>query len=316
MKVAIVGLGGMGSTHYNIIRKMDDAQIVALVDVREEVLRDKAAECGARLYMDLQDMLRAEKPDFVDICTPSYLHCEQAITVMQQGIHVLVEKPAALNPGDVKAMLKTAEDKNVFLMPAHVLRFWDEYVWLYDAHKSNRYGQLLDLDMWRIGQRPVSSWQDWMMNKDKSGLVPFDLHIHDIDFMVWMLGVPDNTDCYTIDGSPGQIVETTCMYKSGTRVRAKATWFDCELPFEMGFEAIFEQGFARFTDDVLTFYPNEGDAVSPLSSADFGDSEINVANTSGYYNEIRYFMDCIRKGEKPSVMKGDELLAVLEILGR
>ncbi|MCL2703581.1 MAG: Gfo/Idh/MocA family oxidoreductase [Defluviitaleaceae bacterium] len=313
MKVAIIGLGGMGSTHYNLIRDMDDAEIVALVDAEESRILEKASQCGARPYTDIHEMLAKEKPDFADICTPSYLHFQHAVAVMEKGVHVLTEKPAALCADDVKAMLKCAGDNNVMFMAAHVLRFWPEYIWLKNAVDGGDYGKLLDLNMWRLGQRPMSSWRNWMMDKEKSGLVPFDLHIHDIDFMVWLLGAPGKSDYYEITGSAGHFVETACHYE-GTRVRAKAAWFNNAMPFQMGYEALFERGFADFSRDTLTLYPNGGEPVIPVMTANFEGSEINVANTSGYYNEIRYFMDCIRKNEKPSIISGDELITTLNLL--
>jgi predicted dehydrogenase len=153
-----------------------------------------------------------------------------------------------------------------------------------------------------------------MMDKEKSGLVPFDLHIHDIDFMVWLLGAPIKSDYYEINGSAGQLVETTCFYTHNTRVRAKAAWYNNALPFQMGYEALFEGGLASFVRDRLIFYPNDGVPMTFEITAGFGRSEINVANTSGYYNEIRYFIDCIRKNEKPSIITEDELLITLSLL--
>jgi predicted dehydrogenase len=316
LKVALVGVGNMGSSHFNLYRKMDDVEIVALVDVEDFKITGKAKECGARAYTDLNEMLQAEQPDFVDICTPSYIHAAQAITVMSKGIHVITEKPAALNADDIRAMYKCAADNGVFLMVAHVLRFWQEYIWLKDAVDNNTNGKLLQLDMWRIGVRPLTSWQGWMLVREKSGLVPFDLHIHDIDFMVYLLGAPDETETRQIYGSAGHHTETCCRYNNGTRVQAKAAWYNGHVPFQMGYSAIFEEGYAEYRADVLTYYPNDKPAVKPVEEAALSGSEINVANMSAYYRELRYFMDCIRKNEKPSMVREEELIAAVSLLNR
>ena len=317
MKVALVGLGGMGSTHYNLLKKMADIKIVALVDVEETKIKEKATECGACTYTDIDEMLSHEKPDFVDICTPSYLHCQHAVSAMEKGIHVLVEKPVALKESDVKTMLKCATDNDVMLMAAHVLRFWPEYEWLKKVTVDKQYGKLLSLSLWRCGLRPLTSWKDWMLDKEKSGLVPFDLHIHDIDFMVYLLGLPKKNDLFEINLSPGQYVETSAHYTNGLRVFAKAAWFNGHVPFNMGYEAIFEGGYAEYRNDTLIFYPNDGKAIRPITeTVQSSNSEINVANTNGYYNEIRYFIDCISKNKKPSIITGEELLAVISLLTR
>jgi predicted dehydrogenase len=314
MKAALVGVGSMGSTHYNLLKKMSDVEIIALVDIEKPRTEEKARECGISSYTDIHDMMAHEKPDFVDICSPSYLHPEHAMAVMEKGIHVLTEKPAALKAKDLKAMLQCASDNNVMFMTAHVLRFWPEYVWLKNVTDSRQCGKLLHLRLWRHGLRPTRSWKDWMLDKEKSGLVPFDLHIHDIDFMVYLLGTPEKKDFFEINGSPGQYIETSCRYADGPRVLAKAAWFNSNVPFQMGYEAIFEGGYADYNSGKLVFYPNNGEPFNPVENVYMSGSESNVANASGYYNEIRYFIDCIVKNEKPSVVKGDELLTVLSLL--
>ena len=65
-------------------------------------------------------------------------------------------------------------------MVAHVLRWWREYVFLKDAIDSGRYGKLLSGHMARLGNTPKWSWDNWMRDPERSGLVPFDLHIHDL----------------------------------------------------------------------------------------------------------------------------------------
>jgi len=230
-----------------------------------------------------------------------------------------LEKPAALNQSDVKSLLQCASDNNVFFMVAQVLRFWPEYIWLKTVTDTNMYGKLLHLNMWRIGQKPVSSWQDWMLDKEKSGLVPFDLHIHDIDFMVHLCGIPQKDvflhNYFEINASSGQYVETMCEYKNGARVQAKASWYNSQVPFQMGYEAIFDKGYAEYRQGSLTFYPNTGGKISPIKESILEGSKTNVTNASGYHNEIRYFIDCIKKNCPPSMVSGDELLAVMSLLG-
>jgi len=314
MKTAIIGLGGMGSTHYNMFRDMDDIEIIALVDVEEDRITEKAAQCGARGYTDINDMLGNEKPDFVMICTPSYLHYEHAVAAMEKGIHVFTEKPAALDENEITEMFKCASKNNVCFMTGHVLRFWIEYNWLKETVESGKYGRLYHLNMWRMGQQPTYTWQNWMLDEEKSGLVPFDLQIHDIDFAVYLLGAPEKSDYYQINSEPGQFVEIKLEYNNGTRVNAKASWLIPKIPFEMGFEAIFEHGYAEFRNDKLTFFSNDGEEFNPVNEAAQDGSEISVTNTLAYVKEQRYFINCIREGKKPSFIKEEEMLTTLKIL--
>jgi hypothetical protein len=84
----------------------------------------------------------------------------------------------------------------------------------------------------------------------------------------------------------------------------------------MGYEAIFEGGYAVFRGDVLTFYPSKADAFVPEILSETAESGINVSNVSGYYNELRYFIDCVKNDAAPSVVKNGELLEVLSLLSK
>ena len=90
MKIALIGVGGMGSVHFDIYKNMRDIEFVAC-DVRLDMLKDKVGELPIRCYADMDELLKAENPDLVDICTPTYLHAEQTVPVW-----CMVANPAAL----------------------------------------------------------------------------------------------------------------------------------------------------------------------------------------------------------------------------
>jgi len=88
-------------------------------------------------------------------------------------------------------------------MVAHVFRFWPEYVVLKKIYDSGRYGPLRSGIMHRLGSIPKMSWNNWMQDEPRSGGVLYDLHIHDLDFLVHSFGVPDKVTPYR-NKQPGQ----------------------------------------------------------------------------------------------------------------
>lgn len=317
IKVAMVGLGGMGSTHYNLYRQMEDVELVALVDVEESRVREKAAACGARAYTDFSEMLEKESPDYVDIATPSYTHAQLAIEAMERGVSVLSEKPAALQPEDIMEIYRCAEKNQVFFMAAHVLRFWPEYQWLRAAVQEKKYGELLHLNLWRTGEKPRTSWHNWMLDPEKSGMVPYDLHIHDVDFMIFLLGRPESCSAFEIrQGQTNNYIRANYRYSHGLEVCAEAAWYSGKAPFSMGYEAILEGGVAIFRDGRLLWYPNdqEPQEISQEQCVPQGLSEINVGDTQGYYNEIRYFIRYVEENRFPEAVKEQELLDTLWLI--
>ena len=121
------------------------------------------------------------------------------VRAMKKGIHVLCEKPISLKEEDVRMLYDAAEKNNVFFMVAHVIRFWPEYMKLKEIHDSGKYGKLLSGSMKRLSAKPKWSWDNWMSDPERSGMVPYDLHIHDLDFMMYTFGNPTKVVPYRVN---------------------------------------------------------------------------------------------------------------------
>ena len=178
LKVALVGVGGISGAHIPAWESMDDAELVAICDIRPERMENYPDK---RHYTDFDEMLEKEDVDILDICLPTFLHADFAVKAMEKGINVICEKPISLKREDVQRVYSTAKNNNVCFMIAQVLRFWPEYEVVKSIYDSGKYGKLLSASMRRLGGIPKWSWDDWMRDEKRSGLVPFDLHIHDLD---------------------------------------------------------------------------------------------------------------------------------------
>lgn len=189
LKVALVGVGGISGAHIPAWESMDDAELVAICDIRPERMENYPDK---RHYTDFDEMLEKEDVDILDICLPTFLHADFAVKAMEKGINVICEKPISLKREDVQRVYSTAKNNNVCFMIAQVLRFWPEYEVVKSIYDSGKYGKLLSASMRRLGGIPKWSWDDWMRDEKRSGLVPFDLHIHDLDFIVYAFGKPEN----------------------------------------------------------------------------------------------------------------------------
>ena len=309
----MVGLGGISIVHRKGWKTASDAQLVAVCDIVPEKAQTAALETGAKMYTDFEQMLANEEFSILDICTPTYCHVEQAVKAMKAGKHVLVEKPVSLNIGEVALLYQTARENHVLFMVAHVIRFWDEYVYLKAAIENNLFGKVLSGDFYRMSEVPRWSYQDWMRNESLSGLVPFDLHIHDLDFIVWTFGNPEDVKYYRGRDGYHDHVEGLYQY-NGFYIRGEAAWFDCAYPFRSGYTIQFEQGILELRDGVLTMYHKDG-AVTPIDMhpKPEGDSGINIPVNDAYSTEIHYFIDCVKNGRAPLV-KQEELEAVLKLV--
>lgn len=220
IRVAEVGIGGISGAHISAWKRMEDVELVAVCDVRPEMMDRFDGQISARKYTDFDEMLEREEIDVLDITLPTYMHADFAVKALERGIHVVSEKPISLKREDVARVYETAERCGRFFMVAHVLRFWPEYLYLKDCLDSGRFGKLVSGTMTRIGAIPRSSWDGWMQDPNRSGMVPFDLHIHDLDFLVYTLGKPE------VDHVFHGMDYMHAVYKFGdVRIACEAAWF-------------------------------------------------------------------------------------------
>ena len=98
LKVAVVGVGGISGAHIPAWEEMKDAELVALCDIRPERMEKYE---GKRCYTDIDELLKNEELDILDICLPTYLHADVACKAMDLGINVITEKPISLKDEDV-----------------------------------------------------------------------------------------------------------------------------------------------------------------------------------------------------------------------
>ena len=308
LKVGLVGVGGISGAHIPAWQSMEDVELVALCDVRPEQMTRYPE---LRQYTDMDDMLAKEQLDILDICLPTYLHADAAVKAMERGIHVLSEKPVSLKTEDVHRLYETAKRNNVRFMVAQVLRFWPEYVYLKEIYDSGRYGKLLSGRMARLGHMPGWSWDNWMKDESRSGLVPFDLHIHDLDFMVYTFGKPKQVSSFRAR-RPDQDVFTAVYQFDGFYVDSEATWYAAPYPFHATYRFQFEKALIVL-DGALTVYEVDGKTFTV--GADGGETGgIELPPTNAYANEIRYFADCVKAGRDADRVKEEELETVVKVL--
>ncbi|MBQ8840169.1 MAG: Gfo/Idh/MocA family oxidoreductase [Clostridia bacterium] len=295
VKVGLVGVGGMGGCHFQNYENVKDAELVAVCDVRDDVARKKVGDKNIRIYSSLEKMLKNEKLDMIDICTPSYLHKDMTLKLIND-YHVLCEKPMTLNAKDAKKISDAARASKKNFMVAHVVRFMTPYEVLKKEIESKELGKLIRLDMKRISAMPRWSWNNWMMDEKLSGGVTTDLSIHDLDFVQSVLGMPDKIDAYRYVKEENDTILTTMIYGE-TLVTCEGTWYNYSVPFQAEFIAVFQNGCVKLDNGVLYVNGEEYKKVEPVTEeVDLG---INVGNDDGYFKEIQYFVDCIVSGKQP-----------------
>lgn len=304
----------MGGVHLGVYKGMKDIELVALCDIRMGMLEKKAAGLSARLYADIDEMLAAEKPDMVDICTPTYLHVEMAIKAMEAGAHVLSEKPMALNGKEADLLLDAIKRTGKRYMTAQVVRFMNAYVYLRGLIESKKHGKLESLTMQRFSPTPMWSWDNWFTDEKRSGHVALDLMIHDVDYMQSVLGEPrEIVGVYHPMINYTNYAFANYIYDD-CAVSVETGWYnDQKLTFVAAFKAVFENGNLILKNGQL-FENNE--IVDFAGTEKIGETGINISDVDGYAGEIKYFIDCIKNETPNEKITPESAAATIKLIER
>jgi predicted dehydrogenase len=206
-QVGIVGLGFMGMIHYLAYQRLRGVKVAAVCE-QDPVRRGGDWRSikgnfgppgelmdlgGVAQYAELDAMLADPALDLIDICLPTALHADAAIKSLIAGRHVLCEKPIALQAADGAAIVAAAEKAGRMLMIGHVLPFFPEYRFAYEAITGGTYGRMLGGHFKRIISDPL--WMPRYYDPNVIGGPMFDLHVHDAHFIRLTCGMPKSVQC-------------------------------------------------------------------------------------------------------------------------
>ena len=313
LRVGLVGVGNISGAHMPAWLAMEDIEVVALCDIRPEQMEK---------YPDIPhfdkstDMLEQVEMDILDICLPTPYHVDYACMAMEKGINVITEKPISLKKEDVARAFDTAKKNNVNFMVAQCLRWWPEYEMVRRYYESGEYGKLLSAHMWRLGNIPKWSWDNWMQDEKRSGFIPYDLHIHDLDFMVYAFGAPVD---YQLRRArrPGQDYLTADYDFGDFFISCESAWYKGGYPFQSGFRFQFENALVtNEKGEGFKVYLGDGTVIKPLDNTAGIVDAVGVPSSNAYANEIRYFADCVKAGVMQDKVKPEQLETVIDILNR
>ncbi|MHC4983515.1 MAG: Gfo/Idh/MocA family protein, partial [Planctomycetota bacterium] len=260
VKVGIVGLGFMGTTHFASYKEISGAEVVAVCDLQAEKLAgdwlevERNIDTGAPVRADLSriekftdfgEMLEHADADVIDVCVPTFLHADFAVRAINAGKHVFAEKPMAIDLSQCRQMIGAAEAADRFLMVGMVLRFWPDYIMIKEMIDSGRYGRVRSAVLRRLGSMPGSPWY---ADSALSGQAALDLHLHDVDTIQWFFGVPASVNARGAlepDGGVAHII--TCYeFENIPAVVAEGGWLTRPFPFSMSATVMFESATVDF----------------------------------------------------------------------
>ena len=291
--VAVIGTGFWGRNHARVFKELEETKLVAICDVNAERARNVAEQFGVKAYTNTGKMLKRKDIEAVSICTWSISLAKEAQKALGSGKHVLVEKPMAASVKQAEKLLKTAEKEELHLTVGFLMRFIPGMQHIKKAIENKTIGNLVC-----AAAKRVSEWPERIGDV---GVVK-DTAIHDIDIIRYLFGE-----------------EPVAVYARTGNMRYKKfeDYAQIMLTFEEGQSAFIESNW-------LTPYKTRTLIVTgsaAIMKLDYITQELTVEDAKETVQpryswqeplklELRHFVNCVLKKEKPLVTGMDGLKAL------
>ncbi len=322
VKVAVIGVGVMGSPHARQVASLEEAELVAVCDASQERGQTMARELGAEAYADSQKLLDEVKPEAVIIATPHYAHTPLSIACLERGIPVLVEKPLAVHVNDGQKMI-SAYDRARQALPglAFAIMFQQRTFSYWRKVKQM-------IDDGELGRLVRATWiiTDWFRSQAYYDSVPWrgtwagegggvllNQCPHNLDLYQWFFGMPQRISGRAALGKYHHIEvedEVSAIFEHENGMVGQFITSTAESPGTSRLEIVGEKGRLVFENGRLTFIRNRSSMLTFIQSspAAFDKVECGVEDVdfdppqdAGYGRVIASFVRAVQGGTPPVV---------------
>ncbi len=277
VRVAVVGLGFMGKTHLSIYNSLAEVEITALCDKSIDRVNLESLDAGGNIesssgtvdfsslakFTNYEEMLEKGGFDAVDITLPTDLHHEFAVKALKAGYHTFVEKPLAMDYESSLEIAETALENGRVCSVGQCLRFWPAYTEVRKIIQNGDLGRILHAELSRYSPPPSWAADGWLSKASRSGSASFDLHIHDVDMVLFLFGKPLSVRSVGIPDKVGTFSHISTVYSfQDLSVVSSGGWkLPASYPFNMRALYIFEKGSIEMdfsAENPVMVYPEDG----------------------------------------------------------
>jgi predicted dehydrogenase len=299
LRVGVVGVGVMGSNHARVFASLPGAELVGVADPDSKQAEFVARTLNCSAVADVSELLDCDV-DVITIAAPTHLHREIALTCIERGVHVLVEKPIASSVEEGRDIINAARRASLTLMVGHVERFNPAVEAIKEAIRGE---DILSIAITRVGPFPP--------RMSNVGVV-IDLAVHDIDLIRYF------TDSDIVEVQPQlssavaereDIALLQFRTASGVLAHINTNWL---TPFKARNVTVATRG-KYVTGDLLTRQVTECFGFQPDGS--YSMRHLSVGHAEPLRSELLAFLLAVRSGTAPAVT-GEEAVASLEIASR
>ncbi len=209
LRVGLVGCGRIAQTHLQALKQLPEFRLIGVSDIREDVARSVAAQYDCPAHVDHRRLMDGEVPDAVIVCTPPASHPEIAGHFLDQGVHVLCEKPVAVTLREAEGLVKKADSADRLLMMASKFRYVDDVIKAKGIVDSGILGDVILFE--NVFCSKVDMRNRWNSSRELGGGgVLIDNGTHSVDIARFLLGPIVKVQAEEGRRVQGLDVEDTC----------------------------------------------------------------------------------------------------------
>lgn len=334
VKLGLIGLGNIGSTHAGYLKNMDNVEVVGVCDIIREKADKFAADLNTRAYYNYKDLFAKSGLEAVIIAVPHYDHTPISVDAFNQGLNVLCEKPLAVHVNDAKksiAAYEKAKEKNPDIVFGIMFmeRTYPMYKKLKEILESGELGSLTRVTWintaWFRSQAYYNSggWRaTWA---GEGGGILTNQCPHNIDMYQWLFGVPAHISGFAHIGKYHDIEvedEVTAYFEHDNGMIGHFIVTTAETPGTNRLEVIGENGKLILEGGKLVFYRNKMSMFKFLKETQesFGNVEsvytevpVDGNQPQGHHVVTEKFIDTIINGGGELIAHGTEGIRSVEM---
>ena len=324
LRVGMIGCGNVFPMHAASVVAREDAELVAVCDVKQDRADQKAELYQCRAYYDYLEMFEQENLDVIHICLPHNLHAPVTIDAAKKGIHVLTEKPMSIHYQDAVEMIEAADEADVTLGVIFQNRYNPGSQLIKKMIEAGDLGAIKSGKLSVTWDRSDEYYQnsDWKGTwEQEGGGVVIDQAIHTMDLMRWFV----NSDLKYVDASISNrahelievedAAEGVIAYQNGVVTAFHAiNYYTYDAPVEI--ELHCEKGIAKMVADQATVTLNDGQVFiadnNPLETFTYEDGVKGYWGIS-HVKQINNFFETLT-GKSKLDIPAEEALKTQEMI--
>lgn len=296
LKVGVAGVGAMGKNHARVLASLEGVELSAIYDVDQARAEELAALYGTKAVSSLEDL--SALVDAAAVAVPTVFHRQVAGFLLEQGKHVLVEKPLSESLHEAQELVALADAKNLVLQVGHIERFNPVIKQLEAKIKEPRF-----IEATRLSPFP---------NRSLDIGVVLDLMVHDLDIILHLVG---GSPVVSIDavGVPvlmkrEDIANARLRFANGCVANVTASRVSDKKMRKI--QVFHSEGYISldYQEQTGHLYRREGMGIVR--------EEVPVEKDEPLKLELASFVECARQGEAPVVggVQGTEVLRLAVLI--